>query len=183
MARISGVDIPREKRLEISLTYIFGIGKTRSKEICDGVGISRDTRVRDLTEEEVSKLREHIDTNFQVEGDLRAGILRHVSEAFAEDPVRILRLARFAARFEGFQVAPETLALMRRMVADGEVEPEPEPEEFAEAEIVEQGSGAGPVLPRHRRILARVDALRSTRRALVRPLFRARIEWRARSWP
>ena len=71
MARISGVDIPREKRLEISLTYIFGIGRTRSKEICDGVGISRDTRVRDLTEEEVAQLRTYVDNNLKVEGDLR----------------------------------------------------------------------------------------------------------------
>ena len=71
MARISGVDIPREKRLEISLTYIFGVGRTRSKEICDGVGISRDTRVRDLTEEEVAQLRAYVDNNLKVEGDLR----------------------------------------------------------------------------------------------------------------
>ncbi|HEY3737825.1 MAG TPA: 30S ribosomal protein S13 [Jatrophihabitans sp.] len=71
MARISGVDIPREKRLEISLTYIFGVGRTRAKEICDGVGISRDTRVRDLTEEEVAQLRTYVDANLKVEGDLR----------------------------------------------------------------------------------------------------------------
>jgi small subunit ribosomal protein S13 len=74
LARISGVDIPREKRLEISLTYIFGIGKTRSKEVCDGVGISRDTRVRDLTEDEVAQLRAFIDGNLKVEGDLRREI-------------------------------------------------------------------------------------------------------------
>jgi small subunit ribosomal protein S13 len=74
LARISGVDIPREKRLEISLTYIFGVGRTRSKEICDGVGISRDTRVRDLTEEEVAQLRAYVDTNLKVEGDLRREI-------------------------------------------------------------------------------------------------------------
>jgi small subunit ribosomal protein S13 len=71
LARISGVDIPREKRLEISLTYIFGVGRTRAKEICDGVGISRDTRVRDLTEEEVAQLRTYVDGNLKVEGDLR----------------------------------------------------------------------------------------------------------------
>jgi small subunit ribosomal protein S13 len=74
LARISGVDIPREKRLEISLTYIFGVGRTRSKEICDGVGISRDTRVRDLTEEEVAQLRTYVDNNLKVEGDLRREI-------------------------------------------------------------------------------------------------------------
>ena len=71
MARISGVDIPREKRLEISLTYIFGIGRTRSKEVCDAVGISPNTRVRDLTEEEVAQLRGYVDQNLKVEGDLR----------------------------------------------------------------------------------------------------------------
>ena len=77
MARISGVDIPREKRLEISLTYIFGVGKTTSQHICDETGISRDTRVRDLTEEEVSRLRAFIEQNEKVEGDLR----REISQA------------------------------------------------------------------------------------------------------
>ena len=71
MARISGVDIPREKRLEISLTYIFGVGRTRSKEICEGVGISPNTRVRDLTEDEVAQLRAYVESNLKVEGDLR----------------------------------------------------------------------------------------------------------------
>jgi len=71
MARIAGVDIPREKRLEISLTYIFGIGRTTSQQVCDSVGISRDTRVRDLTDEEVAQLRTWIDGNLKVEGDLR----------------------------------------------------------------------------------------------------------------
>ena len=71
MARISGVDIPREKRLEISLTYIYGIGRTKAQEICDSSEIDRNTRVRDLTDEEVSKIRAYIDTNLKVEGDLR----------------------------------------------------------------------------------------------------------------
>ncbi len=74
MARIAGVDIPREKRLEISLTYIFGIGRTRAAEICTGAGISPDTRVRDLTEEEVARLRSWIDANYKVEGDLRRDV-------------------------------------------------------------------------------------------------------------
>ena len=78
MARIAGVDIPREKRLEISLTYIFGVGRTRSKEICDGVGISRDTRVRDLTDDEVAKLRTYIDQNVKVEGDLRREVSQDI---------------------------------------------------------------------------------------------------------
>jgi len=71
MARIAGVDLPRDKRIEISLTYIFGIGLTTSKEIIAAAGISPDTRTRDLTEEEVVKLRETIDKTYRVEGDLR----------------------------------------------------------------------------------------------------------------
>ena len=71
MARIAGVDIPREKRLEIALTYIYGIGRTVSQRICDTTGIDRSTRVRDLTDEEVSKIRAYIDNSLKVEGDLR----------------------------------------------------------------------------------------------------------------
>ena len=71
MARISGVDIPREKRLEISLTYIFGIGRTTAQKICDELSLDRNTRVRDLTDEEVNKIRAYVDTNLEVEGDLR----------------------------------------------------------------------------------------------------------------
>ncbi|MDR3592183.1 MAG: 30S ribosomal protein S13 [Negativicutes bacterium] len=71
MARIAGVDLPRDKRIEIALTYIFGIGLTFSKEILATTGINPDTRVRDLTEEEISRLRETIDKNYKVEGDLR----------------------------------------------------------------------------------------------------------------
>jgi small subunit ribosomal protein S13 len=78
LARISGVDIPREKRLEISLTYIFGVGRTRSKEICDSVGISPNTRVRDLTEEEVAQLRAYVDQNLKVEGDLRREVAANI---------------------------------------------------------------------------------------------------------
>jgi small subunit ribosomal protein S13 len=71
MARISGVDIPREKRLEISLTYIFGIGRPTAHLVCQQTGLSRETRVRDLTDDEVAKLRSFIDGNVKVEGDLR----------------------------------------------------------------------------------------------------------------
>ena len=78
MARIAGVDIPREKRLEISLTYIFGIGKTTAQQVIDSTGLSRDTRVRDLTEEEVSRLRTYIDQNLKVEGDLRRQISQDI---------------------------------------------------------------------------------------------------------
>ena len=78
MARIAGVDIPREKRLEVSLTYIFGIGRTTSQQVCDATSMSRDTRVRDLTEEEVARLRTYIDQNLEVEGDLRRDISQNI---------------------------------------------------------------------------------------------------------
>lgn len=71
MARIAGVDLPREKRVEIALTYIYGLGRTTSNEVLAKTGISPDTRVRDLTEEEITKLREVIDRDYKVEGDLR----------------------------------------------------------------------------------------------------------------
>ena len=74
MARIAGVNIPTSKRLEIGLTYIYGIGRTKSKEICGKTGLSGDKRVQDLTEAEVIKLRETIDADYQVEGDLRREI-------------------------------------------------------------------------------------------------------------
>lgn len=71
MARIFGVDLPREKRVEIGLTYIYGIGRTSATKICADTGVNPDTRVRDLTEEDTALLRDYIDKNFQVEGDLR----------------------------------------------------------------------------------------------------------------
>ena len=78
MARIAGVDIPREKRLEISLTYIFGIGRTTAQTVCEANGIDKDTRVRDLTDEEVTRLRNWIDANVKVEGDLRRDIQQDI---------------------------------------------------------------------------------------------------------
>jgi small subunit ribosomal protein S13 len=71
MARIVGVDLPREKRMEIALTYIFGIGRTRAHEILNGTGISPDLRVKDATDDDLVKLRDYIEANFRVEGDLR----------------------------------------------------------------------------------------------------------------
>ncbi len=71
MARLVGVDLPRDKRVEIALTYIFGIGRTRSHELLAATGISPDMRVHDLGDEELVKLRDYIEANFQVEGDLR----------------------------------------------------------------------------------------------------------------
>jgi small subunit ribosomal protein S13 len=78
MARISGVDIPREKRLEVSLTYVFGIGRTTAKLICEQAGIDPNTRVRDLTDSEVNKIRTWIDSNLKVEGDLKRDIQQDI---------------------------------------------------------------------------------------------------------
>ena len=78
MARIAGVDLPRDKRVEISLTYIYGIGRNTSVDILAAAGVSRDTRVRDLAEGEVARLREVIDRNYRVEGDLRREIAMNI---------------------------------------------------------------------------------------------------------
>ena len=74
MARIAGVDLPRDKRIEIGLTYIYGIGRKTATNIIEATGINPDTSVRDLTEDDISKLREYIDHNCRVEGDLRRDI-------------------------------------------------------------------------------------------------------------
>lgn len=74
MARIAGIDLPRDKRIEIALTYIFGIGRRTASNICSATGVSPDVRVRDLTEDDTAKLREYIDHNCRVEGDLRRDV-------------------------------------------------------------------------------------------------------------
>jgi small subunit ribosomal protein S13 len=78
MARISGVDIPRDKRLEVSLTYIFGVGQTQAQQIIAGTALNPDTRVRDLTDDEVVRLRSYIDSNLKVEGDLRRDVAQDI---------------------------------------------------------------------------------------------------------
>ena len=78
MARIAGVDIPNQKRVEIALTYIYGIGQTSAKEILAKTGINPDTRAKDLTEAEVAKLREEIENNYTVEGDLRREVALNI---------------------------------------------------------------------------------------------------------
>lgn len=78
MARIAGVDLPRDKRIEIGLTYIFGIGKTRSKEILKATGVNPDIRVRDLDDDTVAQLRSYIEQNYKVEGDLRSEIALNI---------------------------------------------------------------------------------------------------------
>ena len=74
MARIAGIDLPRDKRIEIALTYIFGIGRKTASDICAATGIDPDLRVRDLTEDDASKLREYIEHHYRVEGDLRRDV-------------------------------------------------------------------------------------------------------------
>jgi small subunit ribosomal protein S13 len=78
MARIAGVDIPREKRVVIALTYIFGVGPTRARQTLAATGIGEDVRVRDLTEDQVQKLRNHIENAFRVEGDLRREVANNI---------------------------------------------------------------------------------------------------------
>ena len=78
MARLSGVDLPREKRMEIALTYIYGIGKTRSQQTLAATGVSPDLRVRDLSDEDLVRLRDHIEANYRVEGDLRREVAQDI---------------------------------------------------------------------------------------------------------
>lgn len=78
MARIAGVDLPRDKRLEIALTYIFGVGLTRSHEICAELSLDADTKVKDLTEDEAAKIRRFIEATYQVEGDLRREVQQNI---------------------------------------------------------------------------------------------------------
>ncbi len=78
MARIAGVDLPRDKRVCISLTYIYGVGNKKAMEAINNIGVDPNTRVKDLTEEEVNRLREYIDRNIQVEGDLRRNVAMNI---------------------------------------------------------------------------------------------------------
>ncbi|MDO4356160.1 MAG: 30S ribosomal protein S13 [Clostridia bacterium] len=94
MARIAGVDLPREKRLEIALTYIYGIGRNISVEILEATGINPDTRVKDLTEQEISKLRDYIDHNVKVEGDLRREVSLNIKRLMEIGCYRGLRHRR-----------------------------------------------------------------------------------------
>ena len=78
MARIAGVDLPREKRVEIGLTYIFGVGRSRALDACISLDIDPNTKVRDLTDDEVQKIRQFIEANFRVEGDLRREVSQNI---------------------------------------------------------------------------------------------------------
>jgi small subunit ribosomal protein S13 len=94
LARIAGVDLPREKRVETALTYIYGIGPTLSKKVLEMTGINPDTRVRDLTEDEIGKLRETLDKDFQVEGDLRREVSMNIKRLMEIGCYRGLRHRR-----------------------------------------------------------------------------------------
>jgi small subunit ribosomal protein S13 len=94
MARIAGVDLPRDKRVEIGLTYIYGIGRTSAKAILEEAGINPDTRVRDLTEEEAGKIRKIIDNEYMVEGDLRREVSMNIKRLMEIGSYRGIRHRR-----------------------------------------------------------------------------------------
>jgi small subunit ribosomal protein S13 len=94
MARIAGVDIPRDKRVEVSLTYIYGIGRPKANEILKATGVNPDTRVKDLTEDEVNRIRDYIDKNIKVEGDLRREVSLNIKRLIEIGSYRGLRHRR-----------------------------------------------------------------------------------------
>lgn len=94
MARIAGVDLPREKRVEVALTYVFGIGPSKSREILSATGVNKDTRVRDLAEDEVVRLRDYIEKNLKIEGDLRREISQNIKRLMEIGSYRGLRHRR-----------------------------------------------------------------------------------------
>lgn len=94
MARIAGVDLPRDKKVQAALPYIYGVGLTRSKEILERTGVNPDTRVRDLTEDEVARLREYIDRTFKVEGELRSEVQLNIRRLIDIGSYRGLRHRR-----------------------------------------------------------------------------------------
>jgi len=94
MARIAGVDLPRDKRMEIALTYIYGIGASRSRKLLAQTGVSPETRVRDLTEEETTRLRDVLEEQYRVEGDLRREVQAHIKRLIEIGSYRGLRHRR-----------------------------------------------------------------------------------------
>jgi len=94
MARIAGVDLPRDKRVEISLTYIYGIGRTSARNVCDKAEVPRNTSTKDLTDDEITRLREVIENEFTVEGTLRAAVARNIKRLMAINCYRGLRHKR-----------------------------------------------------------------------------------------
>jgi small subunit ribosomal protein S13 len=119
MARIAGVDLPREKRVEIALTYIFGVGKATSQKLIKEAGINADTRVRDLTEEEVGKIRELIDKTLKVEGDLRREVSLNIKRLIEIGSYRGIRHRRgLPVRGQSSKTNARTRKGPRRTVAN-----------------------------------------------------------------
>ena len=119
MARIAGVDLPNEKRVEIGLTYIFGIGLTTSKKILADLAINPDTRVKDLTEDDISKLREFIDHNLQVEGDRRRTIAFDIKRLIEIGSYRGLRhLKGLPVRGQRSKTNPRTRKGPKKTIAN-----------------------------------------------------------------
>ena len=118
MARIAGVDIPRDKRVEIALTYLYGVGHSTSREILEATQINPDTRVRDLDESEIARLREYIDRNYQVEGDLRREVNMNIKRLVEIGCYRGLRHRRnLPARGQRTRTNARTRRGIRRTVA------------------------------------------------------------------
>ncbi|HET9476311.1 MAG TPA: 30S ribosomal protein S13 [Dehalococcoidia bacterium] len=118
MARISGVDIPREKKVEVSLSYIYGIGRPTALKICSQVNISPDTKVRDLTDDEVARIREVIDKNFTVEGELRKQVRQDIQRLIEINSYRGIRHRRgLPARGQRTRTNARTKRGPRRTVA------------------------------------------------------------------
>lgn len=118
MARISGVDIPREKKIEVSLSYIYGIGRQTALKICSQVNVSPDTKVRDLTDDEVGRIREVIDKNFTVEGELRKQVRQDIQRLIEINSYRGIRHRRgLPARGQRTRTNARTKRGPRRTVA------------------------------------------------------------------
>ncbi len=118
MARIAGVDIPRDKRIEVSLSYIFGIGRPAAIKICSGVNVAIDTKVRDLTDDEVNRIREFIDKNYTVEGELRKQVRQDIQRLIEISSYRGVRHRRgLPARGQRTKTNARTKRGARRTVA------------------------------------------------------------------
>jgi len=119
MARIAGVDLPREKRVDIGLTYIFGIGRTTAKKIVEGTGIKPATRIRDLSDDEIARLRDYIDRNLKVEGDLRRDVALDIKRLIEIGAYRGIRHRRgLPVRGQRTKTNARTRKGPRRVVAN-----------------------------------------------------------------
>src|SRR6516162_6760177 len=126
MARIAGVDLPRDKRVQVALTYIYGIGRSRANEILQITGVSPDSRVRSLTDEEVTRLREVIDRNYKVEGDLRRDVAMDIRRLVEIGSYRGLRHRRgLPVRGQRTRTNARTRKGPRKTVAEAGPRPRP----------------------------------------------------------